>query len=221
MAVIIGAGTQVVGMAGVVSANWDLNPSIQRLWVLDSWSPYDTILQAQQNVTITVYADGGPGTIDLVPSTSCTDSTATFSVTIIPASCSAVISGPSGDFYLTSYSYSKGDTRGYGQQSFVGTQWQNDPVAGIEEPSLVLLGISEGQYNGDLSLAQMGVTANPPDASGYAGSVSAGFPGLGQADTTYHAIFNSVGIPGAIGKLDGYLGNASVTVPHQPLWLPV
>jgi hypothetical protein len=85
----------------------------------------------------------------------------------------------------------------------------------------VLLGISEGQYGGDLTLAQMGATADPPDASGYAGSVSAGFPGLGQADNTYYAIFNRVGVAGAIGKLDGYIGNASTSVPHTPLWIAV
>jgi hypothetical protein len=59
MAVIIGAGTTVVGFTGVVSASWDLNPSIQRLWQLGSWDPYDTIKQAQQNVNLTVYAGGG------------------------------------------------------------------------------------------------------------------------------------------------------------------
>ena len=221
MAVIIGAGTTVIGFTGVVSASWDLNPSVQRLWELGSFDPYDKITQAQQNVNLTVYADGGPSAIDLTPSDDCVDSVATFTCTIVPASCVDVIEGPSGTFYLTSYSYSKGDTRGYGQQTYAGTQWLEDVVNGIEAPTYVLLGISEGQYSGDLTLAQMGAEANPPDATGYTGSVSAGFPGLGQASTSYFAIYTSVSVHPAVGKLDGYIGNASTNVPHQPLWLPI
>jgi hypothetical protein len=226
MAVIIGAGTTVTGdFTGVISANWDLNPSIQRLWELGSWTPYDVIRQAQQNVTLTVYAGGGPS-IDLYPpSTDCIDSDATFDVVIIPASCVDSIQGPSGTFYLTSYSYSKGDVRGYGQQSYAGTQWQDDPVNGIEAPTVILKGISEGQYNGDLTLAEMGASEatvpGEPPIQGFTGSVSAGFPGLGQADITTFIIYDEVGLATAVGKKDGYIGTASASVPHTPLWLPV
>jgi hypothetical protein len=58
-------------------------------------------------------------------------------------------------------------------------------------------------------------------ATGYTGSVSAGFPGLGQATVSTFDIYYQVGVPGAVGKLDGYIGNASTNVPHQPLWLPI
>ncbi len=224
MAVIIGAGTTVVGFTGVVSASWDLNPSIQRLWQLGSWDPYDTIKQAQQNVNLTVYAGGGPHITLHPPSQDCVDSTANFTCTIVPASCTDIVEGPSGTFYLTSYSYAKGDVRGYGQQTYAGTQWLEDAVNGIEAPTYILLGISEGQYSGDLTTAQMGiVVSGDPDniATGYTGSVSAGFPGLGQATESTFDIYYQVGVPGAVGKLDGYIGNASTNVPHQPLWLPI
>jgi hypothetical protein len=223
MAVIIGAGTTVVGFTGVVSANWDLNPSIQRLWQLGSWDPYDVIKQAQQNVNLTVYAGGGPEIQLHPPSQDCVDSTATFNCTIVPASCVDTIQGPTGTFYLTSYSYAKGDVRGYGQQTYAGTQWLEDPTNGIDAPTYVLLGISEGQYSGELTTAQMGATvSNDPlnQATGFAGSASAGFPGLGNATETVFDIFYTIGLGTAVGKLDGYTGNASCNVPHQPLWLP-
>jgi len=217
--VIIGAGTVVTGFTGVVSVSWNINPNLQRLWELGSWTPYDTIKQATQEVNITVYAGGGPRIQIYPPSSDCTDSSAKFECTIIPASCSSTVEAPSGNFYLTSYSYSKSDVRGYGQQTYAGMQWISQ--TGFSTPSVVLLGISEGQYSGDLTPEQMGIQVLSPEAEGFSGSVSAGFPGLGTADRAYFSIFTEVGTPGAILKLDGYIGNASVSVQHSPLWIPV
>lgn len=217
--VIIGAGTVITGFTGVVSANWSLNPNLQRLWQLGSWTPYDTIKQATQEVSITVYAGGGPQISIYPPSSDCTDSVAKFECNIIPASCSTNVEAPSGSFYLSSFSYSKSDVRGYGQESYSGMQWISE--GDFTAPTVVLLGISEGQYNGDLTPNQMGVNVLAPEAEGYSGSVSAGFPGLGTADTTYYSIFTEVGLPGAVVKLDGKMGNASVSVPHTPLWIEV
>jgi hypothetical protein len=218
MAVIIGAGT-TVNVNGVVSISWDYQPNIERLWELGSFSPFQTRQAPTRGFNMTTY----PGDMDIPsgpPSDSCVDSTSVYSLVITPAACTT-IDTVSGDFFITSYSYSKGDPNSVAQESWAGQEWLESDY--MPEPDYVLRGISEGTYNGTLTAAEMGITGGTVDASGQTGSVSAGFPGIGQADDIYYiSNVTSVGT-GVLGDTPatgaGKYGNASISIPHTPLWL--
>jgi len=49
------------------------------------------------------------------------------------------------------------------------------------------------------------------------GSVSSGFPGLGEYETKREVVVSEVG--GSIGKSDGYKGQCSCSIPVQPIFL--
>ena len=209
MAVIIGAATSITGFEGVVSVNWNMSPNVRRLWEIGSYDPYDSILNVTNTINVTCYGGGGP-TIVIPRATSCEDSKASFECTVIPASCDSAVVGPTGTFYLTSYSFNKSDVTGPGQTSYAGTQWVSEPL-----PNYVLCGGAEGTAGGNTS---HGVIFSVIDATGIQGSVSAGFPGLGTSNEIQYGVVSSVGNSPA--SLDhGKTGNASVNVKHQPLWL--
>ena len=225
MAIIIGAATQVAGdFQGAVSAQWGVQPQINRLWQLGSWDPYRTQVTTTNNVSVTVYAGGGP-TINLAPATSCSDSNARFNITISPGTCGGKGAnlGISGRFYLMSYSYSKGDAIGLGQQSYSGNLWPGGTggapsganVEYTDAPTLVLQGRTEGNITADSGL-NTGMSLSTGLVYGTQGSVSAGFPGLGSATTVTHGFINSV----SNGDLrnDGKTGQSQANVPHQPLY---
>ena len=213
MAVIIGSATSVQGFDGVVSVNWNLSPNVQRLWELGSFTPYDTIINVTQTISVVVYGGGGPD-IPIVSATTCVDSTTTFNCTVVPAACGDSVSGPIGKFYLTSYNYSKGSAQGPGQCTYGGQQWISDSTH--PAPDVVLCGGAEGTKSTDHDIS--GVVFSSEDAQGFQGSVNAGFPGIGNANTTAYGIVSEVGNnPSAIDN--GKTANASVTIKHQPLWL--
>jgi hypothetical protein len=225
MAVIIGAGTKVVGAAGVVSVSWETSPNIERLWELGSFSPYATRKQFTQTVNLTVYAGAlDPPITVYPPASSCEDSEALLDINIIPATCDASVESIDGPFFLTSYGYSKGGPTEYGQETYAGQIWLDHPT--FPEPTYVLLGITEGQYSGTLTMAEMGIEVaqvQDPEDQGQSGSVSAGFPGLGEADITYY-IFGVLRVGGGVlgdseSTGSGRYGTASVTVPHTPVWV--
>jgi len=89
MTVIIGAGTTVTSnliTSGFVSVSFSVSPSVERLFQLGSFDPFDVNIQTQESISISNF--GGTSTkVALAPSTSCTDSTARMDVTITPAPC--------------------------------------------------------------------------------------------------------------------------------------
>jgi len=216
MAVIIGALT-TTGIDGAISANWSVQAQMNRLWELGSWTPYKTVVTKVESANITAYAGGGPS-ISLSPSTSCADSTATFVVTISPGACGGGVAGLTGSFFLMSYSYSKGDAIGLGQESYNGQRWPGGGGGGgvesTDAPTYVLQGPTEGSRSGDV--ADKGITLSVT-VEGTQGSVSAGFPGLGQADTIEYGMVSAVG--GGTLKEDGKVGQSSASVPHQPIYV--
>lgn len=220
MAIIIGALTNT-GIQGTISAQWGVQAQLNRLWQLGSWDPYRTVVTKVENASFTTYA-GSVGTKDLTPATSCANSTATISVNIVPATCGASVPGLSGNFYLMSYSYSKGDAIGIGQESWSGQRWPGGGGGGgnvyyTGAPTYVLQGPSEGSRSGDVSNTGIVFDSGAAQVEGTQGSVSAGFPGIGQADTTIHGIVNRVG--GGTLKEDGRIGQGSASIPHQPLYI--
>jgi hypothetical protein len=220
MAVIIGAMT-TTGVPGTISAQWGVQAQMSRLWELGGWTPHKTMVTKVETVSFTTYA-GAVNSISLSPSTSCANSSATISVSISPGACGGGSPGGlSGSFFLMSYSYSKGDAVGLGQESWNGQRWPGGGGGGgdIEytvAPSYVLQGPTEGSESGNVS--NTGITFGAgPTVDGSQGSVSAGFPGLGQADTITYGIVTSVG--GGTLKEDGKIGQSSGNIPHQPIYV--
>lgn len=229
MTVIIGSLTSVnidSQDSGFQSINWAIQTQNNRLWQLGDWSPYRTQITTTLTASVTAYASV-LNAVDLIPSVSCTDSLATKRVRIEAGICGAgSIDTFDEEMYLTSYSYSKGDPNAFGTESWSFQKWVNseDYIVGAQsgnilhtaEPSLVLLGISEGNYQGDVT--NNGLLLDADDqTSGLQGSVSAGFPGQGTADVITYGLVTRVGN----GSLEeaGKMGQSSATIPHQPLYL--
>jgi hypothetical protein len=223
MSVIIGAGTTIPEFNGVITVSWGIDPSVTRLWQLGSWEPYDSFIQARQTLTITAY--GGAGNISFPqgtwsPAQDCEDSPLTTQINLFPASCSnldTILDDPSAPWFLEAYSYSKGDFRGFGQETF---NWFRHIQVGSEPlPDYVLLGIVTGQRTRNSDGLDVGISFlnDQPDAEGYQGGVSAGFPGLGDHDIVEYGVVNR--IAGGDGRNDGKKGNANCQCPHTPLWL--
>ena len=205
MAIIIGAGTTVsFGGACVISANWGYNPNIQRLYCLGSWSPYDSIDRPTENISLTVYSPGPNESI--AASVVCEDVT-DISVSVSPAACGGSVGDLSGNWALTSYSYSKDDPQSPGQESWSFTRW-----VGTAPPDYVIRGISEGSATDPI--ANTGITFIGSTDTGLTGSVSAG--SIGRADTTYYGVVSAVG--GGTSDV-GELGNGSASIPLTPLWI--
>jgi len=226
MAIIIGANTQVTGdVQGVISAQWGISPQINRLWQLGSWDPYNQLATRSTNVSLTIYAGGGP-TINLQPAAACVDSSAKLNVTITPGSCGVIPAELGGSFtvYLSSFSYSKGDAVGFGQQSYSGQDWPGGAGTGgggatvefTDAPTVISQGRAEGTETIDTGLDTGVSFSGGWDVYGTQGSVSAGFPGIGQADSVRNGLIDQIS-NGSL-KDDGKVGQASATIPHQPLY---
>ena len=244
MSVIIGGMTQVsvqfsgenLVVDGFQSVNWNINMQPNRLWQLGSWDPFKTQVGKTVSVSFTTYAsrdsDGAlfPNLIQpivLSPSETCENSNATAHVQIQVAAC-----GPSSEVNvdlqnmdLTSYSYAKGDPIGFGTESWSFQAWVGSGVSGDEfieiiEPTYVLQGRSEGSVSGGVGTSDedMGIVMDTEgQVTGQQGSVSAGFPGVGNADDIKLGLIDRVGG----GRLDaaGQTGQSNATIPHQPLYI--
>lgn len=215
MAVIIGFGTTVGGAfagACATSVNWGYNPNIQRLYCLGDISPWRNVEKPTETISVTVYQEsGGPSSHNVTASTSCDDLSA-LSASVSPGGCGVVPAGVSGDFYLTNYSYSKGDPNMPGQETWALTRWR----AGISSPitpapNHYIRAASEGQSTEQDG--STGITFTGNILTGTTGSVSAG--GMGGADTIY---FGTVINVGGATLMAGEVGNGSASTPVTPLW---
>lgn len=229
MSIILGSMTQVAvdGYTnGYQSISWNIDNQPNRLWQLGSWLPYRTQVTSVVSLNLTTYA-GVLMPINLSPSASCADSTATKRIMLNVSACGP---GESVAFdytmYATSYSYAKEDPVGFGTESWSFQKWvdfsgqSSENFIYVGEPTYVLQGISEGSRSGDVGngTSDMGVVFNNTTVvSSQQGSVSAGFPGLGNADTTELGIVIRIG--GALLQAGGKTGRSNATVPHNPLYL--
>ena len=244
MSVIIGGMTQVsvefVGQSlvteGFQSVNWNINMQPNRLWQLGSWDPFKTQVGKTVSVSFTTYASRDPNgslypnliqPITLTPSQTCEDSNARAHVQIDVAACgdSQAVNVDLEDMYLTSYSYAKGDPIGFGTESWSFQGWVGSGVSGDEfisiiEPTFILQGRAEGSVSGNVGTSEedLGlVMETEGQVTGQQGSVSAGFPGVGNADDVTLGLVDRVGG----GRLDaaGETGQSNATIPHQPLYV--
>ena len=215
-----------------MSANFGFSPNINRLWQLGSFVPYDTFVQKTRTLTLSVYGrrpDGSGGSIqlDVTPSVSCIDA-GTVSITVNPASCVGSLLPFTEDYFVNSYSYQK-ENLGYGQESWGFT---TKPVVPSYTGTIVMLrGIAEGTVatgDGTMDALDMGVVVNETASNdsfgapieGESGSIQAGSPGIGNFDITRFVVVTDVG--NSIGldpTVDGKTGNASITIPLQPIFL--
>lgn len=202
MAIIIGAATSVSFMSGcVTSVNWGASPNNQRLYCLGSWEPDKVISKPTETLSITIYAPGS--SYSTGPTTSCTNA-GTVSASVSPTACGGSSGGVSGDWYVTSYSYSKDDASMPGTESWSMQKW-----IGALQPSYVMRGVSEGQGTDN-----SGITFSSVDGSSSTGSVSAG--GFGRADSLTLGVVSSVG---GGSSTAGDTGQGSVSMSYTDLYL--
>lgn len=237
MAVIIGGGSSLKSSTflrdgqGVVSVNFDLQANVERLWQLGSFSPYETTTTKQRTMNVTVYGirpdnKGGTNIHMLPPSTSCADATS-FAIEFNAVVCQTGGSASFRDiFFVNSYSYSK-DFQSYGQESW---SLQTKPIVDNYAGTIYMLrGIATGRIlkpaSGILTEAEVGCViddaASRDSLGNYieseSGSITAGFPGIGNYDITREVVVANIG--GSTGKKDGYKGTASATIPLTPMYL--
>jgi len=228
MGVIIGAGTTFIGSpifdnACVNSIQWGYEPQTERLWCVGSWSPYAVLRQAQQTLSVSVYGknaegNGGTGELILSPSTTCEDSTAAVHITLVPASCDVSLATKpinNEKFFITSYGFSK-EALGYGTETWQMMRYissAEDPNINVPSPTYILQGIADGNRSGP---ADHGIVMEV-DSSGYTGQVSAGQPGIGEANMTEYGIVSRVG--GSQGWDPGKFGSAQANIPHNPIYI--
>ena len=202
MAIIIGAATTVSFMgACVTSANWGGNPNNQRLYCLGSWDPHLVISKPTETLSLTIYAPGG--SYSTLPTTGCYDAN-TVAASVSPAACGGAGDGVSGDWFVSSYSYSKDDASMPGTESWSMQKW-----IGTSQPSFVMRGVSEGQ-----GTPNSGINFSSTDGTSSTGSVSAG--GFGRADTLTLGVVDSVG---GGSSTAGDTGQGSVSISYTDLYL--
>jgi hypothetical protein len=214
--IVIGFGTTVGGAFGsacAISASWGYNPNAQRLYCLGNISPAFTFQKPTETLSITIYGDDGSSPIyTMDPSVTC-DTANTINASVSPASCGGAVDGVSGDWFVNSYSYSKGDPQMPGQETWGMTRWVAGPNPGDSAPTYVLRMIAEGETSNE-TITGVSFTAGQTLATGNTGSVGAG--AIGNAETkqygTVSQVGNSAGSPG-----DMESGSASAN--YNPLWI--
>ena len=202
MAIIIGAATTVSFMgACVTSANWGANPNNQRLYCLGSWDPHLVISKPTETLSLTIYAPGS--SYNTTPTTGCFNAN-TIAASVSPAACGPSAGGVSGNWYVTSYSYSKDDANMPGTESWAMQKW-----IGVLQPTYVMRGIVEGQ-----GTPNSGINFDSIDGETSTGSVSAG--GFGKADDL------TIGVVGSVGggsSAQGDTGQGSASISYTDLYL--
>lgn len=244
MGVIIGSATTVTidnETSGFQKISWSVDAQPNRMWQIGSWAPYKTQVTKTLTCNVTTYA-GVLSPQELAPATGCNDSLAVKDISVRANACSNVPQNIAvfepGNMYIMSYSYSKEDPTSFATESWSFQKWvhadpngeMDDHYIPVPAPSVVIQGITEGNYSGDFSNPEdMGVRpyvgVSPPGyrVSGSQGNVSAGFPGIGSASAIVHCIIDKVG-GGVLGDLftdQGLTGTSQANIQHTPLYLGV
>ena len=215
MSIVIGAGTLVSFYgACVVSANWGYNPNTQRLYCVGEWSPSYTYDKPTETLSLVIYSGTGGPVYDTSPTESCTNANQV-SASIDPAACGNAVASISGDWWVSSYGYSKDDPLLPGQETWSMQRWVEGQYGNTPTPTYVLRGISEGQATKAASDADPGITFTGTTVTSETGSVSAG--GIGRADEMTIGVVIQVG--GSESPAAGKVGQGSASMPYTPLWI--
>ena len=213
MGVIIGAATTVTfnsggggggsGCTGATQASWSYNPNVQRFFELGKWTSCGSFSLPTNTLSLTFYV---PTTSIAIPaSLVCENPVNTASVS--PEGCGDASNGVSGNWYITGYSYSKGDPKQPATASFSMMQYA-DPDT---KPEYNIRGIAEGSVTG--SQSQVGITLEGTPDEGSSGNVSAGQ--IGRENAVYTGVATNIG--GGTSVV-GEEGQGSVSIPYTPIW---
>lgn len=219
MGVIIGATTTVNFDGGhATQVSWSVSPNVQRTYVLGQWAPYTDaqIKSPTETMNVTVYSPGPTHTVS--PTEECTYANQIVA-SVSPAGCGAGSVGPgSSSWYVNSYSYSKGDARNPGSESWSLMQYVTLGDGSVRLPTYVLRGISEGSVTGedavDIASAKAGIVFEGAADVGSTGSVSAGQ--IGRSDNQYTGVISQVG--GSTAGT-GDIVSANCSMPYTPLYI--
>jgi hypothetical protein len=216
MAVVIGNSTTATfdGSSNycILNANWGYNPGPQRLYCLGSWTPYRTYYKPSETLSLTIYSPGPSYSTD--PSEGCGDEE-TIEATVDPGICDEDVAGVSGDWLVTSYSYTKSDTGMPGQETWSLQRWTGlsatTPGEYVTEPSFTIRLIAEGSAS---TPNISGITFTGDTTTSYQGSVGAN--AIGNADTMIGGVVASVG---GGSSASGDIGQGSASIPYQQLYI--
>jgi len=219
MGVIIGAATTVSFSSGhATQVSWTINPNVQRAYVLGQWGPYEPaqIKSPTETMNVTVYTPGP--TYSTEPTDECVLANQ-IAASVSPAGCGSGSDGPSStNWYVNSYSCSKGDPRQPGSESWSLQQYVTLGDAGVRLPTYVLRGISEGSATGEEAVGvvapKAGVVFEGTADSGTTGSVSAGQ--IGRSDNQFTGVISQVG-GSTCGT--GDIVSSSCSIPYTPLYI--
>jgi hypothetical protein len=244
VAVIIGNSTRVnIGFngggsatEGIVSVEWNSGSQPNRLYTLGMGSvacgvkEFATIRSAQVTVSFSIYG-GITGAISTCASEVCANSPASAVVSIVPGVCgNASVPSFNHTVFINNYSYNK-DRNTFGQEQYSCNAYISSSVQTVgtcneytePEPTYVTLGIAEGTLEGDGSQGELeSITGakfrdDACIATTSRGSIQASQMSIGEAGTTYHGTFKSIG--GSTGWAPGKIAKASVTLNLQPIYL--
>lgn len=214
MPFVISAGTIVTGFGtGIQSVNLNITPQIQRLYQLGTAVPFDRNQIVQKTLNINRYAGGGSA-YDTSASTSCDEPTP-LSISINAASCATAVSIDD-EWWVSSYSYQK-DVQGWGIESWT-LITRPEVIGSVDIEALMIRGVAEGQSTNNGG-ADTGVVFLAGTIQGETLEVTAGQPGIGKSFEVDFGEVSSVG--NGTGKADGKEGNANVTIPYTPIYLPI
>lgn len=216
MPFIISAGTFVTGFGvGIQSINLAIAPQIQRLYQLGTAVPFDRNQIIQKTLTISRYGGGGNSAYDVSASLTCDEPTP-LNISIAATNCSGDNLDEDDEWFVNSYSYSK-DVQGWGVESW-SLVTRPEVLGGGDAIARMIRGVAEGQstINGG---ANTGVTFLAGTINGQTAEVTAGSPGIGKAFNISYGEISSVG-GATTGKSDGLEGNAQVSIPYIPIYLP-
>lgn len=217
MAFILSSSTTVEGpFAGrLTSLNVSAASRVENLFQLTDGtsSPiYDTLITYQVTASLTLYAPGPTYSTEI--SINCEEGE-TISLKVVPGFCGEEVAGLTleDDFYVNSYSYNK-TTLTHGTESWgliSKTVFANSNFEPLFS-TLMLTGAATGSSTDPSS--ETGVVFNTNTVETIAIDVSAGNPGLGQANKLLFGGVSQIGGGLGSGATDG---KASVTIPYASL----
>ena len=195
-----------------LSINTSINAQRQELYQLSISNPiYDSLVQYQTSISIAIYSPGP--SYSTQHSVNCLVASP-IEITINPGACGGSIDVISDEFYASAYSYKK-DINTYGQESWslvTVPKYFDDDLQNESYLLSFLRGVATGNSTDPES--QTGVQFIGTTVESKSMSISAGFPGIGNAFSVKYGRVISIG--GSIGPGDGD-GQASVSIPYVPL----